>query len=388
MTLPTVPSLGNTNWRQYMVDMQAAQQYAAGCYVVASSESPPSLKAAAHVVCDGTNDEEEINDAIVKAAPLASRGGPGGAEQLGKVLLVGGAFQIDTDPILQRTGVWVQGMGPLTEIRPVSMTGVGGSGARSAVFKLFDANTHMTIVSDLWVNGNYSAGGACDAFFYDGGGSFSSYPDVNPDPDNTIRDCLITNFEGVANRYGIYLSDDMRGSQLSGLNMRRFTGDAIFATASPDSHLDRTHIGGCTGSGVNISGGNWKIANTKAYFCDSWGFNLANARLIATCIEAQDCANGIRLGGVHQVVQGWADTSDIVGVELAGNFNQFSGGVMCRASGRYPNTNTGVLLTGTPDDCIADIWVDPSAVTTFRSGNAGLRGRGMISGGTAGTYSW
>jgi hypothetical protein len=353
--------------------------------IVSSYEMPTLVKNSANYLCDNTADNVQINDAIAEAASLTVHGGAATGRQRGKVILTGGQFSINGS-ILMRTGVILEGQGPLTQIRQTNLTAVTGSGGAVGMIKLFDADAHLTHVRDFWLHGNFAGSGTtAHGIVYDCGGSQSAYPDTNPDPDNTIKDLFISDFTG-GTRHGIYLVDDARGTQISGCNIRRGTGCAIYATGSPDSHLTHTHIGGWDQDGVQVDGGNWKINNTKVYFCDRYGFNLSNSRFIGGVLETQDCASGVNFAASDVTVAGlMVDTCQTDGVIVNASRVIIAGcNIFQRASGRYATMTNGMRFAGTPTDCSITGVINTTSITNKTSGTtSGARNFIRLGGGAA-----
>lgn len=354
--------------------------------IVASVDAPAAIQAAADYVCDGTADQVQINSALVDAAALATRGGPVGAEQLGRVILTGGQFTINGS-ILMHTGCWLSGCGYLTEIRTVGLTAVTGAGASAAAIKFADVNVHLTKVSDFWLNGNFASGGACHGInYYALAGSRSAYPDSNPDPDNLICDLYVGGFSGVGTRHGVIMEQDLRGTIIDRLQIRSCSGNGIYFLASPDSHISNTHVGGCTQSGYYIDGGNVKLTNVKAFYCDVSGFRLVNARTVIGDAEAQDCVIGFDLGASQITASNlFADTCQTDGILINGNQISLAGFlVLLRSGGRYGTQTNGIRFVGTPTDTHVNGVVVPGSITNPVSGTfTGARNFIRISDGTA-----
>lgn len=337
---------------------------AAAAILVASSDMPTIIKNAADYVCDGTADQVEINAAITAAVAAAG--------SRGHVLLTGGRFNI-SGSILMRTGVWLSGAGRFTELKATGLSAVTGSGDQVAVVKLFDVNTHLTEISNLWIQGNSSSGGTGHGICYESsssGDSHSAYPDSNPDPDHGIRDLFISNFSNSPLRHGIYLRTDLRGSMVGNLQMRGFGGCGIFLESAPDCHFFNIHLGTCGDTGFKVATGNAKFSNCKAFYCDQWGFDVSSGRGQLTGCESQDNANGVRLTGASYSVTGMIiDTSETTGLHIGANSLNVTGlTVLNRGNGRYPTTATGILFSGSPSNCHVQGIVTASNVTTKVAG--------------------
>lgn len=329
--------------------------------VVASADAPQSVKINADYVCDGTNDQEEINAAITKAAALQSRDGPSNGEQRGKVQLTGGRFNFTSGPILLRTGVELAGMGRLTELRAVNLTGEG-------LIMLQSANTHLTTVRDMWLYGNFSSGGSTSsAIRYDSSNSqHTQYPASSPDADHYITGLYISGWAGNSNRRGIYLSGTgVRGSIISDIQMRSIGGHGIEFNGASDNHLTNIHMGTIGGTGYLIGTGNTKLVNCKAFYCDGWGFDISSSRCFIAGCESQDNANGIRLSGADGMITGTLiDTSQTTGLSINNSGIMATGiQVIHRSGARYASQTNGIVFSGTPTNVTLIARVGTSGIT-------------------------
>ena len=351
--------------------------------VVASADAPAAVKAAATHVCDGTNDQAEINAAIDLAAPLNARnaGMPVGAQQFGQVVLTGGRFNI-ASPILMRTAVSLRGSGWATELRATSNTGTG-------TIRLNASNDHLTHVQDLWINGNYGSGGTANGIDYDmtGSGSTSGYPDVNPDSYHYVNNVLITG-HGTGSRTGIKMwssgTANNRGNIITDCQIRNCSGNGIWLTAASDSFVSTCHIGGSGSAGYRIETGNTKITNCKSFYSNGYGFYIASGRHTISNCEAQDDQVGFWLAASNAVYSALvADTCLDDGIVVASAGAVISGfQTFLRGGGRYATQTNGLRLTAAHADLSITGRVAPSGITNPIVGSAGARSFVRISDGT------
>jgi len=355
---------------------------------VLSNDAPTEWKTAASgdpytFICDGTNDEVQINAAVDLAAPLNSRnsGMPAGAKQIGAVILSGGRFNIAA-PIRMRTAVHLTGAGWATELRSVGNNSSG-------MITLAAASDHLVQVSNLYMNGNYSAGGTCNGIDFDmtASGSTGDYPSASPDSYHHIRDLFIDAFK-AGTRHGIYLhsssTSNNRGNIITNIQMRNISGDGISLEASSDSFISQCHIGTVEGNGVNIVTGNTKITGVKTFYCDTNGFYIASGRHAISNCESQDNAVGFYLAASDATYTGLvADTSLTDGIVIASSKQVVQGvSVFLRGSARYATQANGIRFTGAHADTTLTGRVGPSSVTTPISGSAGSRSFVRVSDGT------
>lgn len=337
--------------------------------IVASIDAETAVRDAADYVCDGTGDQVEINAAILEATQLQARGGPTGGKARGTVQLTGGRFNINAS-IKMRTGVTLQGSGFLTDVRATGSVAFTDTG----MIMMFDTNTHMTLVRDLWVNGNYSGGGAiCSGFHYvgiAGGNSMNDDPASGNDPQNRIHGVTVYGFKNDADRHGMKFEADMRGTMVDFCYLREIGGNAIWFTASPDSFIQNVFIGGVLGRGIYIQGANVSVADSKVFYCDIWGVEVTSGYAKLSNVEAQDCLNGLRLAGTNLTATGIvADTIDNIGIEIAAQGVMLDGfQVAHRTGARYVDMNTGLVFTGSLANLIVVGRVDSAQILTKFTG--------------------
>jgi parallel beta-helix repeat protein len=116
----------------------------AATFVVAASNSSDAEKNAADYLCDGTEDQTEINQAIDAAAALSPAGGT--------VYLCGGTYNV-TGSILLKSYINLRGAGLVTKLFVPN-----GTNSDLDVIKSANelATTYYVIISDLFINGNKS----------------------------------------------------------------------------------------------------------------------------------------------------------------------------------------------------------------------------------------
>lgn len=373
--------------------------------LVVSSDMPAAYKAAANAaganvfVCSGTNDQVIINQAIDMAAPLVSRNGssPAGAQQRGTVQLTGGFFSVSA-PILLRTAVQLAGMGELTELRAVGLSSTAGYPAGvAAMVKQVSVQDHAMVVRDMWLNGNYAAGGGgCHGIVWSGpGGNATGYPSTNPDPSNHIRDVRLNAFMTGA-RHAIWIMSNSRGGHYHNIWVRDASGNGFWADSSPDSVLTASDFGGCE-TGVRIEGANWRVSSVKTYYCTT-GFSFGSGRHTITGLETQDDITGMVLTGIKCVLSSiTVDCPQVDGIVISGSRNSITGlAVYQRDAGRFAVTTNGIRFAGSPSDLQIVGWVqrygsangaNPQITNTVVGSYAGARNFIRISDDSSGLLS-
>ena len=183
-------------------------------------------------VCDGVADQVEIQAAI---DAVAAQGG-------GKVLLLGPLFVISA-AIKLRTGIWLQGGGAGTQIKP-------STDFQTGMIMLYDNTAHLTTLSDMTLDGSgYQVHGV--HYVANGGQQFSSpKPDSNPDPGHIItrmfiRDCGSATWPGT----GLLLQGgNLRAGKYSDMRIQVCTGNGVWLNGAVDSHFTNIEVGS-SGSG-------------------------------------------------------------------------------------------------------------------------------------------
>jgi hypothetical protein len=351
--------------------------------LVASTDMPTSIRDKADYLCDGTNDEVQINSAISDAAPLQVRNATSaaGAKQFGTVLLTGGRFNIGA-PILMCTGVHLMGCGQLTELRAVSLTSTAGypTGAgTAAIIKQNAVTDHVMTVSDMWLNLNFASGGSGHGILWSGpggSGNQDGYPATGSDPTTFIRNVFIDGGSNAA-RHAIWLTNNLRAGHYQNIWVRDMEGNGLWADSSPDSTLINADFAGC-GTGVRLEGANWRLSSVKTYYSglsggNGEGFVIGSGRHTITGIESQDDQFGIVLSGIKNNLAGvTVDCAGTTAFEVAANRNSISSfAIYQRSGGRFATTTTGLLFTGTPTDIQMIGWIEKTnggTITTPRSG--------------------
>lgn len=329
---------------------------------VASSDSPQSVKDVADYVCTGTNDQTFINQAIDKAYSSRGLNPPGSAQNRGAVILSGGRFNIGNPGILMKTGVWVRGAGYLTEVRAVSCTATG-------VFRLAPtyqptndgSNHHLCKVSDLWINGNSSSGGTCNALDFDMTGSATSsdpngtggYPGVNADSYHLVYNLLVTSFSN-GTRHGIYMHStgtaNNRGNVVHDIQMRDCSGNGIWFSAASDSFVYACHVGGSGDTAYRIATGNTKVYGCKSFYSNVTGFYFSSGRGLVTACESQDDVTGFYFDAAPYNATGIvADTARLAGIRVSTSGLVLNGAsIFWRSGGRgsWPSGASTVMDKG------------------------------------------
>lgn len=267
--------------------------------VVAASDAPAAVKGAADYVCDGVDDQIEINAAIAAAALGVGIG-------WGLVQLTGGFFKV-SGSVIMRTGVAVSGSGFLTIVQSVGM------GARG-VFELFDLNTHLTMLKDMTIDGNFTNGGSSHAIAYrnsDGNlgdpkgltGDHSATPGNDPDSSHVVSDIFIRAFGG-GTRHGVFMDADARDPKVSRVRVRACSGTGFKMNASSDGKYSQNIAIGC-GIGWEVGGASNMFTTCKAAYADGDGWQVSSSRAHLVGCHAQDNGrHGFNVTGIDAALTG------------------------------------------------------------------------------------
>lgn len=366
---------------------------------VASNDMPTAVKdsvsAAGGFVCDGTNDQVQINQAIDKAAVIQSRNAnsPATAESRGMVRLTGGRFNV-SDPVLMRTAVTLKGSGWITELFAASL-------GADPLIKLATVNEHACEVGDLHVYGNWASGGTGHGIDFDMTGSAGSgspsvgdYPSTAPDSYHRLYNLYINGFGNGTGRVGIRLyaasTANHRGNWIRDV-MLHDVGTGVLIDGSSDNYLQSIHLGTAAVDGLSLQGGNNYVTNSSFTYCDNYGINMGSGRHTLGVIKLQDNVNGMLMGASTSSIAGMIiDTCQTDGLVISSDDFTIAGlEVMFRTSGRFgatPQTN-GIRFSGSRSGLTMLGNVVPSNITNRVTGTAPTNSFIRIGQGSSGLYS-
>lgn len=294
---------GTTSWQA--PPSAAGQGQVTATRVVASSDATAVEKATANYVCDATNDEVEINQAIndiAPAYPIAVGGLAGRVLLVGRNFTIGNGQTTNAGSVVLKSGVWLQGQGPES-----TWIKAAGSFANTTtppgMIELFGnsgtLDTQFTKVSDLTLNGNTANGGRVMGFKYVG---TSNNVYQFSDSVNVINDVYVRMTWG----HGVYLEFG-RAARLSGIRVidaggstgagantngaAQANGCDGFYLSVVDSFISGCESGSASGHGFHIANTNNRIVNCKSWFSDLSGYKVDAVRTTMVACEAQDNNN-------------------------------------------------------------------------------------------------
>ncbi|GAA2022586.1 right-handed parallel beta-helix repeat-containing protein [Pseudokineococcus marinus] len=338
-----------------------------GLLKVASADLPADVKAGADFVCDGTNDQAEITAALVKASRPAD--GFGGQGYVG-VELVGPNFYVGHDgatSILMHPSTHLRGAGDGTLIQPMYPSAID----RGAI-QLVNANVTRSRVSDLTIARANASAFNGHGIKYVGAGTGDTYElKTGNDPFNRISGVNVHKAAGK----GIWCTGSSGGSremQIFECVLFNCFEQGLLVDSSSDSQIsDIRATGGSAFPGIELGGGNTRLANSKVYYRGNTdgsttgadGIKISSSRCEVTGCAAQDCGGyGLNVSSADATVTGFLADSNSAGFRIAGA-GVFTGlRATSRAGGRWPQT-TGLEFAGTPQVLLSAFVTVPSGGT-------------------------
>jgi hypothetical protein len=286
--------------------------------IVVPSDAPQTLRTAISgsgfpwTQLTGIGDSAAINAAISEASTTSTTGGATAGKRWAKVLIAGGTVDNDA-PILGRDGVWLQGMGLLTELVANGCTETAGAGAAPAQIKLASDEVQGFAVSDMLLDGNGATGGACHGVFFSSAAVTLATDDpfTNPLAGHSLTRLHIRNHIGLAARDNLNLAGTVtRGVRVSQVECINATGRNITALAN-DCFFSNVYcysgeVSGiiCDGTGNTFSSCRVDLAGGAAT-ANADAFRLNGARTVASGCTAVDAGrDGFRLVGADLAVSG------------------------------------------------------------------------------------
>jgi hypothetical protein len=281
---------------------------------VGSNNLPTSVKQKCDYVCSGSNDQVEIN-----AALLAQHERGSGSDTLGPrggVLLVGSRFRTSDSIVMYAHGT-LQGQGWGTSIEASS------NFPNAAMITCASAGENNITVRDLSLNGRFSAGGQSHGIYFYGsvGGvdaDMNAFPSSHPDMIPKLSNLYIGGFRQGSTtpvRHGVWMGDNVRGLQANGVMTDGTSGHGFFMSSASDAKFTACIGAGASynnsGSngyaGFKVGGGSNQFINCKTFYCHGVGFDVSSSRATMTLVQAQDngregfLISGVDFVGTHLV---------------------------------------------------------------------------------------
>lgn len=233
--------------------------------VIAAHDARPMSRAMADMVCDGWNDEVEINSAI------ASLGMQGGSIQLTE-----GVFFIGTSIVINRDNVLLCGSGAGTVVRLQHALNVDIDMISST-----DVVTLGTVVMNLVVDGRRDGQTA----------GIQRGINLRQEQDFIIQNVIVKN----ARNEGIRMSNPSLG-RIDGCTVHDCGGDGIMLTLASSTIIDNCIVRRCGGVGIRVDGVQGVVSNNVSHSNTTDGINaqVSRSTLLGNVCE-NNGGNGISL---------------------------------------------------------------------------------------------
>lgn len=244
--------------------------------LVAAVDAPSELRAIAHYLCDGTDDQLEINQAISDLGTIG-----------GLVQLTEGTFSTSGAIRLNRR-ITLQGKGCSTLLQATGTWTAHDGTSPGAVIEPSGDDIDKTYVTRLAIDGRRYTGADVKGIYYnitDNAGF-----DEGPDAANYFADIYI--FE--TRQHGFHLA----GSRNRACNVSRVrvynVGEEGVTEAHglyiqcPDGFYSQCESGSSSGSGFYVDHSNNRFTNCKSWFSDLSGWQIRKPRNQFSACESQD----------------------------------------------------------------------------------------------------
>lgn len=358
--------------------------------LIAAGNSTSKVRARADVVCDGTNDAAQINDAIVAATNQITTNTA--AVRYGSITLADGVYVLNGPILIPARGFTLAGSGYGTVLMKAASFTDAGRGTPDALIKM--ANTTVSNgagqiqIRDLHIwgtarTGAYGSGNATGSpvggIYLEITGDNNDYdtyglPIGGPDPSDNWSSITRVRCHAVTSGIHWTSTDGMRGVSVTDCAAHNLEdgGSALHVNAS-----DARIIGWKSGSGgaanatgIKAAGGNTVLVGCKTSFFNNSGgvgMDISSSRCMLVGCEAQDNNIGIRSSAVHTVISGGRVDNQVAGMttglDLTGATTFMVSGiqVQTRGSGAYTN---GINLPDSSTWGFIDAMVDPGGSIT------------------------
>ena len=241
--------------------------------LIAASDAPQSMKDIADIVCSGSNDNVEINQAIAELMPNRN------TSLGGEVQLSPGTFNI-SDKIRMRPRVSLIGSGRSTILKATNEW--NSHNAPNEIGGVIEANSlgiDKCHIASLAIDGNRKN---VHGIYFNITQKW--FDDGSPDAANTFTDLYIyrPGADGIR-----FIGSRMRAAQLSRIRVWLAGGYGYFLE-NPDSFYSQLETGGSGKSGFYVDKANSRFTNCKAWFSKEHGFEIEASRNQFAACESQD----------------------------------------------------------------------------------------------------
>lgn len=326
---------------------------------VGSNELPAAAKSLCDYVCDGVDDQVQINQALQRASRPAD--GFGGEGYIG-VALVGPRFYVannNTTPILMYPSTHLTGAGQGTLITPQWSSTTSTRGC----IELLNSNVAHTRVSNLTIGTHNGSKFNGYGIFYTQNGNADTYEiKTANDPFNFIDSVTVA----FSRRSGFFVTGTAGGARETQIFhcVAWACDERGFYIDSSDCQIsDCRATNGGNFARFQLAGGNVKMANCKAYFSglgagaggtSADGFQVTSSRIAIANCDAQDNGRwGFVISGQDVTATNLVADSNARLTSAGGGFSISGRGVYegIHAHNRTQNAitqNNGIVFSGTP----------------------------------------
>lgn len=279
-----IPNSDGGNWGNILNDYLLQEHAGDGTHqfptaagiLVASADAPTRIQAQANYVCDGTNDQVEINQALTDLGTIG-----------GRVLLSEGVFNC-TGAVQMRRRTLLMGQGRATILKAIGTWAAYDGLAQGALIEPISDRIDKTTVALLALDGNRWTGADVHGIYY----NITTRDDFDESSDaaHYFTDVYIVE----TRRHAVYLTgSNMRSNALTRIRAYNVgaEGETVahgFYIDCPDSFYSQCESGSSSGHGFLIEGANNRFTNCKAWYSDLNGFHVGNVRNQFAACEAQD----------------------------------------------------------------------------------------------------
>lgn len=317
-----IPGQDDSNWgdllNQFLLvshHEDGTQRPNSSAILVAAADALPVIKSAAHYVCDGTNDDETINQALTDLGAIG-----------GLVQLSAGTFHC-YGAIQMRTRTTLFGRGRGTILQAHGTWSAHDGEPIGAVIEPLDTGTSKTLVGYLAIDGNRWDGADVQGVYYHI--NDNSTFDEGPDAGHYFTDLYV--YRTV--QHGFHTKGErMRANKVTRVRVYNCgdEGNTVahgFFVEHPDSFFVQCEAGSASGSGFYVAGSNNRFSNCKSWYSDLNGWHVAAVRNQFSACESQDNEqHGFYCGsGPNSFVGCHADSNSWNSDDPAGNHAQFDG---------------------------------------------------------------
>ena len=247
--------------------------------LVAAADAPEPLRNVAHYLCDGLDDQIEINQAIHDLGLV------GGLVQLSE-----GTFQC-SGAIRLNARIALFGKGRATVLKAFGTWSAFDGSSPGALIEPSSDTIEKTMVSLLMLHGNRYGGQADVKGVYYNITSKSEFEE-GPDAAHYFSDLYIA----LTKQHGFHITGEfMRGGIINSVRVFNVgqEGESVahgFLVECPDNFFNQCESGSSTGNGFYVDSANLHFVNCKSWFSDLSGWQIRKPRGLFSACAAQDNA--------------------------------------------------------------------------------------------------